>query len=152
HHQRRDPAEPGPRRGDRCGPHRPGGPGRGLDRGPHREGAAPPRSLTVAAPPLVDPDPNPRSNTSMLKHRRTAKLIASLAALSLLAAACGDDDDDTAGEQPAAEDGGTDDGTGEGVAGTCETALDEDDSVESLAELDFSGLSVNVGSKDFVEQ
>jgi osmoprotectant transport system substrate-binding protein len=87
----------------------------------------------------------------MTKHRRTAKLIASLAALSLLAAACGDDDD-TAGEQPAAEDGGTDDGTGDGVAGTCETALDEDDSVESLAELDFSGLSVNVGSKDFVEQ
>lgn len=88
----------------------------------------------------------------MIKHRRTAKLIASLAALSLVAAACGDDDDDTAGEQPAAEDGGTDDGAGEGVAGTCETALDEDDSVEALAELDFSGLSVNVGSKDFVEQ
>ncbi|MGV3760688.1 MAG: glycine betaine ABC transporter substrate-binding protein [Actinomycetota bacterium] len=87
----------------------------------------------------------------MFTHRRTAKLIAGLAALSLLAAACGDDDD-TAGDQPAAEDGGTDAGTGDGVSGTCETALDEDDSVESLSELDFSGLTVNVGSKDFVEQ
>jgi osmoprotectant transport system substrate-binding protein len=34
----------------------------------------------------------------------------------------------------------------------CETALDEDDSVDSLSELDFSGISVNVGSKNFVEQ
>jgi len=34
----------------------------------------------------------------------------------------------------------------------CETALDEDDSVASISELDFSGLDINVGSKNFTEQ
>ena len=34
----------------------------------------------------------------------------------------------------------------------CETANNADNSVASLTELDFSGVDVNVGSKDFVEQ
>lgn len=83
----------------------------------------------------------------MFKQRRPMKLIAGLAALSLMAAACGDDDDTTASDTPAADDGGSDNGDA-----VCETALNDDNSVESLAELDFSGLTVNVGSKDFVEQ
>ena len=84
----------------------------------------------------------------MTKHRRPMKLLAGLAALSLFVAACGDDDD-TSSDTPAGDTGGDGGGATDEV---CETALDEDDSVESLADLDFSGLTVNVGSKDFVEQ
>jgi osmoprotectant transport system substrate-binding protein len=51
-------------------------------------------------------------------------------------------DDSTAGGDSAAS----------GYTPTCETALDEDDSVDSLGELDFSGITINVGSKDFAEQ
>ena len=34
----------------------------------------------------------------------------------------------------------------------CETALNDDNSVGSISELDFSGIDINVGSKDFTEQ
>jgi len=81
----------------------------------------------------------------MTIHRRLSRALAGLAALTLLAAACGGDDD-SADDAP-----GGDPGDG-ATTEVCETALDEDDGVESLSELDFSGLSVNVGSKDFVEQ
>lgn len=112
--------------------------------------------------------------------REPRRLVAAAAVLALVVTACGDDDDDTADETVTTEatddaaGGETDDGAtdgdeameedtmdeddagameeGDGVAGECETALDEDDSVASLTELDFSGLEVNVGSKDFVEQ
>jgi len=89
-------------------------------------------------------------------NRPTKRLIASLAALALVAGAC-DDDDDTAGvDTEAPEVTEAPDGTEPEPAversPTCTTALDEDDAVESLDELDFSGVTVNVGSKDFVEQ
>lgn len=92
----------------------------------------------------------------MFRSRRTRQLVAALAALSLLTAACGGDDggdDVSAGTEGdgGQSDGGQSDG-GDGTDEVCETALDEDDSVASLTELDFSGLTVNVGSKDFVEQ
>ncbi|NLD77051.1 MAG: hypothetical protein GX643_10325 [Acidimicrobiales bacterium] len=84
----------------------------------------------------------------MFTHKRHRRLAGVLTALVLLTAACGSDDDDNAAsdtpEAGATENGGADE--------VCETAQDEDDSVESLADLDFSGISVNVGSKDFVEQ
>lgn len=88
----------------------------------------------------------------MTRKRLRLRLLAVIAAFAVLGAACGDDDGDggdgAAPETTAADTGGADGGTSE----VCETALDGDDSVESLSELDFSGISVNVGSKDFVEQ
>ncbi|MFV0525759.1 MAG: glycine betaine ABC transporter substrate-binding protein [Acidimicrobiales bacterium] len=111
----------------------------------------------------------------MTSTRPLLRLAALLAVLGLVAAACGSDDtDDTATDDTAtddtssestdgttagssgdgtSEDGTTEDGDGaSAVSGTCETALNEDNSVTSLTELDFSGVTVNVGSKDFVEQ
>ncbi len=61
------------------------------------------------------------------------RVLAMFASLALILAACGDDDDDAAVDD-ATDDGATDDGAG------------------TLAELDMSGLSVTVGSKDFTEQ
>jgi osmoprotectant transport system substrate-binding protein len=87
------------------------------------------------------------------------RFAAGLAAVALVAGACGSDDDSSDGgdddaaattEAPAGTDAGDD---GDDMAGAeCETATDEDNSVASLTELDFSGLDINVGSKDFVEQ
>jgi osmoprotectant transport system substrate-binding protein len=89
--------------------------------------------------------------------RQTMRFAAGLAAVALVAGACGSDDDngDDGGDDGAVttEAAGDDSGDGDDmVAAECETANDEDDSVDSLTELDFSGLEINVGSKDFVEQ
>ena len=94
--------------------------------------------------------------------RQTMRFAAGLAAVALVAGACGSDDDngddggdDAAATTEAADDGSGDDAGDDGddmAAAECETANDEDDSVDSLTELDFSGLEINVGSKDFVEQ
>ncbi len=110
-----------------------------------------------------------------------ARLAASVAALALVAGACGSDsdeaiddvdegaeevgedaeetvdsamEDEEAPEDSAMEDSTAPDSTegGEGASGECETAPAVGGTVESLSELDFSGLDVNVGSKDFVEQ
>jgi osmoprotectant transport system substrate-binding protein len=94
----------------------------------------------------------------MTIKRPTLRFAAGLAAVALVAGACGSDDDssdgddaavttDAAGSDDAGDDAGDDMASAE-----CETANDEDDSVASLSELDFSGLEINVGSKDFVEQ
>ena len=93
--------------------------------------------------------------------RQTMRFAAGLAAVALVAGACGSDDDngddggdDAAATTEAADDGSGDDAGDDGddmAAAECETANDED-SVDSLTELDFSGLEINVGSKDFVEQ
>lgn len=81
--------------------------------------------------------------------------VAAVAAMSLIVAACGGDDEPVAEEPatdaPAPEEPATADSAPEPAA-ECTTALDEDDSVASLADLDFSGLELTVGSKDFVEQ
>ncbi len=112
--------------------------------------------------------------------REHKRLVAAMAVGALVFAACGDDDDDSAADEAesaateaeeaeesadsAVEDAEetadsmaeetADSMAEEGASGDfeCETALDEDDSVDSLSELDFSGISVNVGSKNFVEQ
>jgi osmoprotectant transport system substrate-binding protein len=96
----------------------------------------------------------------MTIKRQSKRFAAGVAALALVAGACGSDDDSSGdGDDTAATDaegteaGGGDDGdAGETAGGECETAADADDSVASLTELDFSGVDVNVGSKDFVEQ
>ncbi len=85
------------------------------------------------------------------------RLVAAVAALSFVAAACGSDDDSSdAGSATTEAPDSTDDmesgDDGETTAVVCETATDDDNSVASLTELDFSGIDVNVGSKDFVEQ
>ena len=104
----------------------------------------------------------------------TTRLAGAAAALALVAGACGSDDDaadDTPVESDAPADtsgGDTMDteapmdteamGTeapadGDASSGsTCDTAPAVGGTVASLSELDFSGLDVNVGSKDFVEQ
>lgn len=89
----------------------------------------------------------------MRLKREHRKYAAALAAASLVLAACGGDDDEPAAEEPTEEpaDEPTEE-PAEEPAAECTTALDEDDSVASLSELDFSGLELSVGSKDFVEQ
>ena len=97
--------------------------------------------------------------------RQPMRLVAAAAAIALVAAACGSDDDsssdggDESATTEAASDAtdGTDatestDGGDDMSSAECETANNEDNSVESLTELDFSGIDINVGSKDFVEQ
>lgn len=84
----------------------------------------------------------PIKNLAMSK-----KLVAGLAAITLVAAACGGDDNGSA--DTTAPGNGGDNG---GVAADCTTMFGPDASVTSLEELDFSGVTVNVGSKDFVEQ
>jgi osmoprotectant transport system substrate-binding protein len=87
------------------------------------------------------------------------KFAAALAAVALVAGACGSDDDSSSDDgsattdAPAGTDATDEDGGDDGMVSVeCETANDGDDSVASLTELDFSGLDINVGSKDFVEQ
>jgi osmoprotectant transport system substrate-binding protein len=86
--------------------------------------------------------------------RQPMKIAAALAAVALVAGACGSDDDnssssddDAAAATTEASDGGDD-----MVSVECETANNGDNAVASLSELDFSGIDINVGSKDFVEQ
>ncbi|MFN3258837.1 MAG: glycine betaine ABC transporter substrate-binding protein [Ilumatobacter sp.] len=93
----------------------------------------------------------------MKSTRQTTRLFAAAAAISLVAAACGSDDDGDAVDttDAPAETSATDEPaetSAPAPSAECETAVDEDDSVASLTELDFSGIDVNVGSKDFVEQ
>jgi osmoprotectant transport system substrate-binding protein len=85
------------------------------------------------------------------------RFAAGFAAMALVVAACGSDDDNGdegsgSTEAPADTDAAGGDDGDEMATAECETANDEDDSVASLSELDFSGLEINVGSKDFVEQ
>ena len=89
------------------------------------------------------------------------RFAAGLAAVALVAGACGSDDDSSDEVDDAAATTEASDGTELPTAPTavttwraaeCETANDDDNSVASLTELDFSGLDINVGSKDFVEQ
>jgi osmoprotectant transport system substrate-binding protein len=87
------------------------------------------------------------------------RFAAGFAAMALVVAACGSDDDNGDGDEgsgsteaPVGTDAGGGDDGDEMATAECETANDEDDSVASLSELDFSGLEINVGSKDFVEQ
>ena len=82
------------------------------------------------------------------------RLVAAVAALSLVAAACGSDDDSSSDSDDTDTTEATTDGTDDGdmASAECETANNEDNSVASLTELDFSGLDINVGSKDFTEQ
>ena len=92
----------------------------------------------------------------MTIKRQTMRFAAGLAAVALVAGACGSDDDSTSDDGAATTEasGGTGaaDGGDDMAAAECETANDQDDSVAALTELDFSGLDINVGSKDFVEQ
>jgi osmoprotectant transport system substrate-binding protein len=86
------------------------------------------------------------------------RFFAGVAALTLVAAACGSDSESDSSSDDTVETVATDevvDGTDaptEGTSRTCETANNGDNSVASLSELDFSGIDVNVGSKDFIEQ
>ena len=96
----------------------------------------------------------------MTIKRQTMRLAAGLAAMALVAGACGSDDDSSSGDDGAAttdatDDNGDDNGDDSGddmASAECETANNADNAVASLTELDFSGLDINVGSKDFVEQ
>ncbi len=93
----------------------------------------------------------------MTSKRTSMRFAAALAAVALVAGACGSDDDssdggDSTDTTEAPDAGGDDSDGGDMVAAECETANNQDDSVASLTELDFSGLDINVGSKDFVEQ
>ncbi len=89
-----------------------------------------------------------RGETLHMRRTHTSKkLIAGFAAITMIAAACGGDSDDSA-DTTAPTNGG---GNG-GAAAECTTMFGPDASVTSLEELDFSGITVNVGSKDFVEQ
>lgn len=88
--------------------------------------------------------------------RQTMRFAAGLAAVALVAGACGSDDDSSDGGDDGSATTEASDSTEAGgddmIAAECETANDSDDSVDSLTELDFSGVEINVGSKDFVEQ
>ena len=88
--------------------------------------------------------------------RQTMRFAAGLAAVALVAGACGSDDDTSDGGDDGAATTEASDGTVDPVVvaepGECTTANNDDNSVASLTELDFSGVDINVGSKDFVEQ
>ncbi|HUS42352.1 MAG TPA: glycine betaine ABC transporter substrate-binding protein [Ilumatobacteraceae bacterium] len=90
----------------------------------------------------------------MTFKRQTMRFAAGLAAVALVAGACGSDDSSSDGDGATSTEApdGTDAGGDDMASGECETANNQDDSVASLTELDFSGLDLNVGSKDFVEQ
>ena len=84
--------------------------------------------------------------------RQTMRFAAGLAAVALVAGACGSDDDSDSGADTTEATAGTDAGGEDMASAECETANNGDNSVASLTDLDFSGLDINVGSKDFVEQ
>lgn len=71
------------------------------------------------------------------------RLLAALFAISMVAAACGDDDDDDDGVDASAS--APEDAA---ASETCETL----DVSGDVADADFSGIDVTVGSKDFTEQ
>ena len=81
--------------------------------------------------------------------REPKRLAAGIATLALVLAACGDDDDNGVADPPAEEPGDNGDAA---PSDECTTDTLGPNTVDSLTELDFSGLTVNVGSKDFVEQ
>jgi osmoprotectant transport system substrate-binding protein len=83
--------------------------------------------------------------------RNHTRLLAGLAATALIVGACGTDNDASTDDPGSTE--VVDDQT-DGTIGSfeCTTALGPDASVASLSEIDLSGIMVNVGSKDFVEQ
>ncbi len=171
HHQRRVEAQPRPGTDHGSGHDRTRRVDGRLDRRADREDAsaqgpvtrfhasaasARPRSNTVTpnTEHLVNTN---KEKTLMRIKRQTMRFAAGLAAVALVAGACGSDDDSSDGgddgaattEASDSTEAGGDDGA---TAAECETAGDEDNSVASLTELDFSGLDINVGSKDFVEQ
>ncbi|TVR26274.1 MAG: hypothetical protein EA389_06420 [Ilumatobacter sp.] len=76
--------------------------------------------------------------------REPKRFAAGVAALALVIAACGGDDDNDVADPPANDI--------DAPADECTTDTLGPNVVDSLTELDFSGLTVNVGSKDFVEQ
>lgn len=85
-------------------------------------------------------------------------LAGSVGTATAVTAATEPSDDTAAGDDAGGEDSGAAGSDVTNASGTsdytptCETAVNEDNSVESLSELDFSGLTINVGSKDFAEQ
>lgn len=85
------------------------------------------------------------TSTTRLGRRMMAAAAVTLAGTAAAATAA------NASTEPVDDTSGGDD-TASDYTPTCETAVDEDDSVESLSELDFSGITINVGSKDFAEQ
>ncbi len=88
--------------------------------------------------------------------REPKRFAAGVAVLALVVAACGDDDNGDAADPPAADpaDPGDDPDTTDAPAATdeCATSTQGANAVDSLSDLDFSGVALNVGSKDFVEQ
>jgi len=87
-------------------------------------------------------------------QRQSMRLVVALFAVVLVASACGSDSDETAtaSDDSSADVAQADEGDDAGGEATCDTANNEDHSVASLTELDFGGMEINVGSKDFVEQ
>ena len=75
-------------------------------------------------------------NTHRPNNHKLLRLLAIVFSFALIAAACGSDDDGEAAAGDAA------------ATGTCETIAPSGDA----ASADFSGIEVNVGSKDFTEQ
>lgn len=85
-----------------------------------------------------------------MKPNTIWRLLAIFFAFTLIAAACGDDDDDAAGDGGDATDEAAADDAGDGGAASadCSTLNVSGDA----AAADFTGLDINVGSKDFTEQ
>ena len=81
------------------------------------------------------------------KMNTSKKFIAGIAAISMIAVACGGSDNGSADTTAP-----TNSGDNGGPTAECTTMFGPDTAVTSLEELDFSGITVNVGSKDFVEQ
>jgi osmoprotectant transport system substrate-binding protein len=87
-----------------------------------------------------------------MKYMREPKRFAAgVAALALVVAACGDDDDNGDAADPPTADP-ADPGDEPATADECTTDTLGSNTVDSFADLDFSGVTLNVGSKDFVEQ
>ena len=92
--------------------------------------------------------------------REPKRFVAGFAALALVVAACGGDDDndvadepaDEPAEEPADEPADEPEATDPPAAAECETITDFANVLDRFDEVDLSGITVNVGSKDFVEQ
>jgi osmoprotectant transport system substrate-binding protein len=81
----------------------------------------------------------------MKRQHISKKLTAGLATIAFVIAACGGDDTSDGTTAPA-------NGGDPATQAECTTMFGADATVTSLENLDFSGVTVNVGSKDFVEQ